>query len=184
VTEPQAGVGTTIRVLRKKAGRSLKEVSAEVGVSESFLSQVERGVTNPSIASLYRIAEALGAPMTSLFTGPVQPARLLTVRDQSRISHPFNAEEDVLLTPRDAQHVQMILSTVGPGGGPGQELYSHGGEEEYVVVLDGNVEIRVPGRTYQLAAGDVLLLDPRAPHGFSNNSDAQVRLLWVTAPPP
>ncbi|MGY1813328.1 cupin domain-containing protein [Blastococcus sp. SYSU D00820] len=181
---PTSEIGRRLAELRRGKRLSLRTVAESAGVSESFLSQVERGVANPSIASLHRIAAALGEPMAALFSGEALPPRLVRVENRQRMAQPFLAEEDLLLTPRDARRVQMMLSTIAAGQDSGAELYTHGGEEECVMVLEGELEIRLKDDTFHLGTGDVLLLNPQEPHGFRNPGGEQARVLWVTAPPP
>lgn len=177
-------LGRRINTLRRKRGLSLKTVAEASDVSESFLSQVERGKTSPSIASLHRIAAALGQSVPALFTGDDQPARLVRVADRGRLFHSGRGEEDMLLTPRNARHMQLIQTNLEPGQGSGDELYAHGGEEECVLILSGQLKMTVIDQTYDLAEGDVLLLDPSEPHGYVNDGDQETVILWVTVPPP
>jgi transcriptional regulator with XRE-family HTH domain len=181
--EADKELGRRIRKLRTAKQLSLREAAGAASVSESFLSQVERGVANPSVASLRRIAEALGEPVASFFAGGRADGMLVRRDDRRRLQHPLGAWEDSQLTPQDAQRIQIIESIVEPGMGSGDEPYSHAGDEECVMVLQGMAEVQVGDERYTLRKGDALLLDPTSPHSFHNLSKMPVTLLWVTTPP-
>ena len=68
-TARNANLGARLREVRRQRGITLKQVAEAVGVTESFVSQVERGTANPSVATLRRMAEALGETVASLFVG-------------------------------------------------------------------------------------------------------------------
>lgn len=176
-------LGRRIRSLRLSKGISLRAVAEAAGVSESFLSQVERGVASPSVASLRRIAEALGESVGSFFEGPVVPGKVVRVRDRRRLVHPRRHWEDVLLTPPDARRLQVILSTIEAGGGSGHESYSHDSDEECVIVLKGQLEFWVEDERFFLLEGDALVFESRRPHRNRNPGPAKAEVLWVITPP-
>ncbi len=176
-------LGGRIRSLREDGGRSLREVAVAAGVSESFLSQVERGVASPSVASLRRIAEALGESVGSFFEGPAIGGRVVRVRDRRRLVHPRRRWEDVLLTPRESKRLQVILSTIEPGAGSGKEPYAHDSDEECVIVLKGRLEFWVDDERYDLQEGDSLVFESRRPHRNRNPGPSKAEVLWVITPP-
>jgi quercetin dioxygenase-like cupin family protein len=162
---------------------TLREVAAAAGVSESFVSQVERGVANPSMASLRRMAEALGESVASLFVGSEPTGMVVRAGERKRLAHPAGALDDYLLTPPGAKTLQIIYSVVAPGDGSGEEPYTHPADEEVVIVLAGRLTVSSNGQEYVLEEGDSLLLDPRLPHGYRNPGTEPARSLWVMSPP-
>ena len=169
--------------MREGKGLSLRAVAEAAGVSESFLSQVERGVANPSVASLRRIAVALGEALASFFQGPSVAGRLVRVADRRRMVHPRRRWEDVLLTPRQARRLQVILSTIEPGAGSGDEAYAHDSDEECVIVLKGKLDFWVGEERYEMEEGDSLLFESRVPHRNLNPGPTKAEVLWVITPP-
>jgi transcriptional regulator with XRE-family HTH domain len=178
-----AELGTRIRALREDQGLSLRVVAESAGVSESFLSQVERGVANPSVASLRRIAEALGGSVASLFEGPSVGGRLVRTRDRRRLVHPHRQWEDMLLSPPGSRRLQVILSTIEPEGGSGDEPYSHDSDEECVIILKGRLRFWVGEEVYELVEGDSLSFESRLPHRNVNPGPAKAEVLWIITPP-
>ncbi len=161
----------------------MRIVAEQVGVSESFISQVERGATNPSIATLQRIAEVFGASVTDFFDGVDNTQRIVRGSDAPRMTRAQRNSEDVLLTPHGVHGFELMLSTVAPGEGSGDELYAHGGDEECMYVVEGAITVSIDDEVFALGQGDVISINPRRPHGFVNEGEETARLLWITAPP-
>ena len=176
-------LGQKIRALREVRGLSLKALATEAGVSVSFVSQVERGVANPSVASLRRLAQALGSSIGALFDGPDNQGRVVRRQDRARLVDPARGWEDFLVTPRDAKRLQVIESVIEPGQGSGSEPYVHDSDEECVIVLEGTLEVGVGDETFLLAQGDSLVFESRIPHRNRNLGQSRTRVLWIATPP-
>ena len=80
--EQPDGIGATLRTVRRQRGLTLREVASASGVTESFLSQVERDLASPSIATLRRIGAALGRSIGSLLDGVPPQGQLVRVADR------------------------------------------------------------------------------------------------------
>ena len=177
-------LGRRIRGIREARGLSLRAAAHAAGMSESFLSQVERGVASPSVASLRGIAEALNGSIAAFFEdGGESPGQLVRVADRRRLVHPKRHWEDMLLTPRTSKRLQVILSSVEPGQGSGERAYSHDSDEECVVVLKGRLEFWVADEHYEMEEGDSLLFESRLPHRNVNPGPGKAEVLWVITPP-
>lgn len=176
-------LGQRIREVRQKKGMTLREAAVAADVSESFLSQVERGLANPSVASLRRIADAMHERVASFFVGEAPSGMVVRVKDRRRLVHPMGMLEDYLLTPPTARKLQIIYCVAGPGEGSGHERYTHVADEECVIVLSGRLDVGLGEETYSLESGDALLLDPKDPHSFHNPGPKPATMLWVQTPP-
>lgn len=162
---------------------SLKQLAERAFVSESFISQVERGVANPSVASLRRIAESLGTSIGALFDGRQLHGVVVRADDRARLVHPKRNWEDSLLTPPSARRLQVILSVIEPGEGSGGPQYMHDSDEECVIVLKGRLEFRVRDQSYMLEEGDSLTFESRLPHWNRNAGNMKAEVLWIITPP-
>src|SRR5438270_7394305 len=91
-------LGQRIREVRRGKGMTLRDAADAAGVSESFLSQVERGLANPSVASLRRIADAMNERVASFFVGDAPSGMLVRAKERRRLVHPMGMLEDYLLT--------------------------------------------------------------------------------------
>src|SRR5438874_8199516 len=160
----EVDVGERLRDIRRLRRATLRTVADRAGVSESFLSQVERGRASASIASLRRIAGALGVTVADLFEpgGPPQPRVL---RRDERPSLAFGTlGRKLLLTQRPLQHLEVFVGELDPGGSTGAEPYAHGDSEELFVVLTGHVELELGGARHELQPGDSIDYRSSTPH--------------------
>jgi transcriptional regulator with XRE-family HTH domain len=180
---PAQTLGQRIREVRRRNDVTLRELAQQVGVSESFVSQVERGVANPSMATLRRIADALGESVASLFVGTESSGMVVRAGERKRMAHPAGSLDDYLLTPPGAKTLQVVYSAIAVGQGSGDEPYSHAADEECVIVLAGQLDVGVSGESHHLATGDALLLDPKLPHSYHNPGPEPTTALWVMSPP-
>ncbi|HEX9037267.1 MAG TPA: XRE family transcriptional regulator [Ktedonobacterales bacterium] len=182
--EDEADIGHTIHRFREERQLSLKDLAAKSGLTQSFLSQVERGLTSPSVASLRKIAQAFGAPLAALFQGPSPQGKHVVRRDQRRqLMQPGGQWRDYLMTPNLQGRLQVIWSVIEPGGGSGDEAYAHDSDEECVVILRGRLEFWVGQDHYTLDEGDSIVFESRIPHRNVNPGPDRAEVLWITTPP-
>ena len=180
---PEIDLGARIRSLRLARGATLRELAAKAGVTESFLSQVERGVASPSIASVQRIARSLDHTIAELFTADAPIGQVVRAADRRRVAYPGLGAVDEFLTRSSEGRLQVILSTVEPGGGTGDEAYVHESDEEVLVVLEGELDLWVGGEHHHLRTGDAVTYASRVPHRNTNPGPGIARILFCMTPP-
>ena len=176
-------LGARIRQLRQTRGLTLRDLAERAGVTESFLSQVERGLASPSISSLRRIASSLGESIGSLFDGESEPGVLVRSEDRRVIDYPGLHARDEFVTSSRTGRLQVILSVIEPGGGTGDEPYAHDSDEECVLVLEGSLDLWIGDAFYALKEGDSVVHSSRAPHRNRNNGDRASKVLFILTPP-
>jgi transcriptional regulator with XRE-family HTH domain len=181
VTELQLGI--RIRALPQARRLTLRDVADRAGVTESFLSQVERDVTSPSIATVHRIARALGLSIAQLFAEDGDTGRVVRLEARRRVAYPGLRSVDEFLTSNMAGRLQVIMSTIEPGGGTGAEPYTHDSDEEVVVVLAGVLDLWVAEEHYVLREGDAITFPSRLPHWNANHGEVPVKVLFCLTPP-
>jgi transcriptional regulator with XRE-family HTH domain len=172
-----------LRDIRRFRRATLRTIAQRAGVSESFLSQVERGRSSASVASLRRIAGALGVSVADLFdsSGPPRPQVL---RRDDRPSLGFGIlGTKRLLTPRPLQHLEVFVGDLDVGGSTGQEPYAHGDSEELLIVLTGNVQLELGGDVHELETGDSIDYRSSTPHRVINIGDERAEVIWIISPP-
>jgi transcriptional regulator with XRE-family HTH domain len=179
----KGSLGERIRSLRDARSMSLKQLADATGLTQSFLSQVERDLTSPSVASLRKIAEALGTSVATFFAGGSPNGRLVKRDARPVLLHPKRRWRDSLLTPSMTGKLQVIWSEIEPGGGSGDEPYSHESDEECVVILQGRLDFWVGDEHYLLEKGDALTFESRLPHKNRNPGPTKTQVLWVMTPP-
>jgi transcriptional regulator with XRE-family HTH domain len=182
-TPIEVDLGARIRHLRLARGSTLRQLAAQAGVTESFLSQVERGVASPSIASVQRIARALGQSIAELFAADDRAGIVVRAADRRRVVYQGLGAVDEFLTRATDGRLQVILSTIDPGGGTGDEAYSHDSDEEVIIVLEGALDLWVGPEHYRLETGDAVTHSSRIPHRNTNPGPGVARVLFCITPP-
>jgi len=176
-------VGERLRSIRHHRRCTLRTVAERSGLSESFLSQVERGRSNASIASLRRIADALGVSVSDLFE-PAGPPRPRVLRRDDRPALTFGVlGRKLLLTPKPLQHLEVFVGELDVGGSTGTEPYAHGDSEELFVVLVGTVELELGGELHELERGDSIDYRSSTPHRITNVGEELAEVMWIISPP-
>lgn len=184
-------LGVEIRTLRRQEGLTLRALAQAVGVSESFLSQVERGHASPSITSLRRIAAALGVPVASLFLRPNSGTsegdrfgeQLVVRRAERKVLHvPPSKVAYELLTPNLNRAVEFIWIEYAPGAITHPEPMSHQGEEN-ALCIQGAVVVTIDGEEFEIESGDSISFDSGRPHQVENRGSETAVLISAISPP-
>jgi len=183
MTATEVQLGPRIRALRQARRVTLRELAERAGVTESFLSQVEREVASPSIASVQRIARALDLGIAELFADDLPIGRVVRVGDRRRVAYPGLGAVDEFLTLGRAGRLQVILTTLEAGGGTGDEAYTHESDEEVVIVLEGRLELWVGDEHHLLEEGDTVTHPSRQPHRNRNPGPGRAVVLFCSTPP-
>jgi transcriptional regulator with XRE-family HTH domain len=177
-------VGARLRAIRHLRRATLKAVAERASLSESFLSQIERGKASPSVASLTRIAAALGVTVADLFEAHESRADPRVLRRERRPTLGFgNSARKFLLTPRPLENLEVFTAEFVPGGSTGDEPYTHGDSEELVVVLSGRIQLQLGERLFELETGDSIDYLSSTPHRVANAGDDVAEVMWIISPP-
>ncbi len=194
-------LGTKLKEIRRSKGITLQEVAQATGLSKSFVSQVEAGDANPSIASLKKIADSLSITLGGLFemqtdgTNGNAPDQIAT--DDPRVNDVRVVKKDqrkmlvwpgqdesktYLLTPDLQRKLEVTFAELNPGHDSGLDTYSHKGEE-CGFVLEGRLEVTVCGQVYILESGDSISFSSHLPHRIRVLGDQLTKTVWVITPP-
>lgn len=174
-----AGLGQRLRERRNHQGLSLRALAAGAGVSPSLVSGVERGVVQPSIASLQKLSAALGTTVTALVAVPA-PACQVVGGEVAPLDIPIPGVRIEDLSGA-AQLLEPQRFSVEPGQGSGGE-YAHDGEE-FLYVLEGTLSITLDRREhFDVEAGMSLCFPSNRRHRWWNPGRAVTRVLWINTP--
>jgi transcriptional regulator with XRE-family HTH domain len=179
----EVDVGERLRAIRRSRRATLRTIAARSGLSESFLSQVERGRSSASIASLRRIADALGVSMADLFGADGVPGPRVLRRDERPALSFGILGRKLLLTPRPLHHLEVFAGELEIGGSTGEQPYAHGDSEELFVVLSGTVQLELGGEIFELERGDSIDYRSSTPHRISNLGQELAEVMWIISPP-
>jgi transcriptional regulator with XRE-family HTH domain len=176
-------LGKKLRYLRRARGLTLKQVAEAAQCTPAYLSQLENDKTSPSIASLKRIAEVLGARIVDFFLDDIDDEPVVMEPKQwLKVSLP-RWKADIRQMVRRVQHrrMQPFYTVIEPGGGT-REDYSHHGEE-FGLVLEGELTLKVGEETYRVKAGSSFYYPSSLPHSWTNEGKRPCRVVWVVTPP-
>jgi transcriptional regulator with XRE-family HTH domain len=182
---PVRYLGPEIRNLRKARGLTLAAVAQASGLSVGYLSLLERDRATPSINALHAISRALGVTISWFFEAGETPApeRDIVVRRARRRRLDFSPGiSDELLSPSLAGALELLASRFEPGAASGDSPYTHTGEEAGIV-LRGQLELWVDGKTFLLGAGDSFGFPSTLPHRYRNPGSDEAEVIWAITPP-
>jgi transcriptional regulator with XRE-family HTH domain len=178
-------VGQRIRDIRRNRKLSLEAIATRTDLSIGFLSQIERGLSSPSLRVLATIADVLGVGIAGLFganetAAPGSDAIVTREQQRAELNLWRTGISKQLLSPSGSDgRLNLFLVHLEPDGSTGDELYTHDGEEAGLV-LEGEMKLTVDAETWTLKTGDSFRFASRRPHRFSNPSDkAKAVVLWV-----
>ena len=178
-----ARIGSRLRAARKAHGYTLDQLAAASGLTKGFLSRVERDETSPSVASLLTLCEVMSVDIGSLFSVP--DVELVRRSDAPAINLGGTGVAERLMTPRRQSQLQLVHSTIEPGGSGGAELYTLNCEVEVVFVLKGAIELVFSDRRQRVTSGDALTFSGGEPHTWVNASTSRgAVVVWVLVPAP
>jgi transcriptional regulator with XRE-family HTH domain len=177
-------LGGEIRKLRNAKRMSLAEIADAIGRSISFVSQLERGNAEPSIADLRGIAGALGVPLGWFFLSDQVPreerGKVVRATQRRKLGTVSGGLLEELLSPDIGGAFETFLSTMEPGAKSGPAEQRDTEEEGYVV--KGTLDLWIGKVRFRLNAGDSFRI-VREPFRWANPTDAETIVVWVIAPP-
>lgn len=183
-----ASVGSKVRAIRKEKNLTLADLSEVTGLSPAIVSQIERGLANPSFTTLAQLAHGLEIPVGKLIPSHAPEARSPVVRKAERRDLRGVSPEAVgeavyeLLTPDLNGTMEANWVVTPPGHDTSDTPFTHGGEE-FGIVLSGKKDVYLNGQRYVLEAGDSMTFDSTIPHWFTNSYDETCVAVWVNSPP-
>ncbi|SMF24341.1 transcriptional regulator, XRE family with cupin sensor [Tistlia consotensis] len=179
-----SALGTDLRALRRARRVPLAELGLAIGRSVGFLSQVERGLSQPSIEDLRRIAAFFQVPL-SLFFGraasdPQEQGVIVRAGSRRQIGNREAGLVEELLSPDLSAPFEMVRSVFLPGAALAEPSLRDTQETGFLV--SGRFEIEIAGTRYALGPGDSFHIDHK-PFRWRNPGDEPAVVVWVIAPP-
>lgn len=173
-----------LRALRKSRGLTLAEIALKLGRSVGWVSQVERGLSTPSIGDLRAFAELFGVPISLFFAheAPLEAERGVVVRSGRRrtLGTSDSGLVEELLSPDLGGSFEMLRSIFAPGAGMANPVTRPTEEAGYVV--SGRFDIEIDGTWHSLGEGDSFRFDHK-PFRWRNPGSVPSVVIWVVAPP-
>lgn len=181
-TDSNEALGLRISRFRALCGMSVRSLAAAAGVSPGFVSQLENGKANPSVATLRKLAAALGVSSAELLdANPGYTRGVLRAAD--RPHHRLRGVDKYVVSTPPLRNFEVYAGRFEPGGSTGDAPCSHGDAQEMVVVTVGSVIVELVDEEYLLHQGDSIEFLTSVPHRVRNSSDELAEILWVISPP-
>jgi transcriptional regulator with XRE-family HTH domain len=180
-------LGVRLKALRRERKLSLHTLAELPGLSTGMLSQIERGLSSPSLRSLRLLGVALRVPISWFFALPendeTPESRYITRRGHRRLLKltPTGVMKE-LLSPVSSELMEMYELLLQPGGSSGDDFYSHQGEKAGIVVA-GTLQLWLDAQPHLLREGDSFQFPSMLPHRFDNPGREPTRVIWMTSPP-
>lgn len=177
-------LGHKIRQRRTELNWSLQDLAERTQLTPSFLSQVERSRTEPSLSSLRRIAEALEVPIFYFLVDDDNHKPVVRKADRRTMEFRDAGVVYQLLSPPDFvnRSMEIVVTRMAPRASGGDHPITHPGEEA-IVVLRGRACIQVGDTEYELAEGDCIYFFSSIPHRVRNAADEELEFLAAITPP-
>ena len=175
-------LGERLRELRLSHKLTLRELARQAEVSPALLSQLENGVTEPSLSTLRKLATVFKSEVSGLFSEPDAPmVHLSRPGERMRLTAPLGEISYERMTPGRGD-LEVLGATMQPGSVSASEARGHE-STECIVVLEGEVVVDIDGGRQVLVAEEALTFDSRLPHRFCNESNKVARYLLAVTPP-
>lgn len=171
-------IGWRIREIRRNQNKSLEEIAGQVGITKSHLSQVERGKVNPSVNTLWSLANALEIKVSSLFSVNEEKRTYLNSIKAKFIS---DGVKCFSLYPPGRYNIEFTYIEYEPGSSTGKQLGKHRGME-CVLVLDGTIKFILGDKEYTLSKEQSIQFWGNVPHGVENITNKKATAIYVIVP--
>jgi transcriptional regulator with XRE-family HTH domain len=178
-----------IRRFRKESGLTVRQLAERAGCTHSYISQIEKGMTVPSLSMLGKLAAGLGINVVDLFDESPnghETDYYLAKSERKTINYPDGKVSSQILVSRImTRKMEPLVSVIQPGGSSdeAEKMVHPPGTEEFVLVLKGELEFRVNGKETCLKEGDTLSFDGTLPHRWINSGKRNAEVLFVFTPP-
>lgn len=176
-------LGLQIRKKREQMGISLTKAAKEMNISPSLLSQIERGIVSPSIATLRTIADYLDTYIGVLLGERISKENAVLIRkgNKNRSIIRGKGVKFHILSPGNSK-LEFMYDEFEAHSSTGDKLYRHEGEE-CAFVLKGKLGINLNDKKFILNEGDFIWFLSTIPHQILNLSDKKSLAIWVDSPP-
>jgi transcriptional regulator with XRE-family HTH domain len=176
-------IGSKIKRLRVRLGLTQEELAARTELTKGFISQLERDITSPSIATLMDILEALGTNVSEFFSDREDDGVMTYAADDMFIKADEEAGVSIrwLVTNAQRNALEPILVTLAPGASTEPDDPHEG--EEFGYVLSGVITLVSGEQKRKVRRGDAFYFRPTGVHYLINTGKSEGKVLWVSTPP-
>ena len=178
-------VGERVRRVRESRGLSLQDISLRTDIDVSMLKQIEEGALAPPLGTIIKLAKALEMKIGYFISGEEDRAYTIVRRDDRKVVSRYDSkrakyygyEYESLAPHKKDRHMEPFLVTLEPAETE-EERSAHDGQE-FIFVLEGNMEVRLGGEIHILEPGDTIYYDSTIPHLVKCHGKKTTKILAV-----
>lgn len=175
-------IGYKIKALRIQKGLTQEELADRAELSKGFISQLERDLTSPSIATLADVLQVLGTDLCNFFSDESDDQIVFKDPDYfEKIDTELNNTIEWIIPNAQKNAMEPIRLTLSCGGSTYPDLPHEG--EEFGYVLSGKITIHLGNRVYRAKKGESFYFTPSSKHYISTDNKAGASIIWVSTPP-
>src|SRR5690606_19943760 len=175
-------IGKKIKRLRIQNDLTQEELADRAELSKGFISQIERNLTSPSIATLVDILECLGTNLKDFFDDTFEEKIVFSKDDVFVKTNEDLGHEVVWLVPNAQKNNMEPIILVLNEGGSSEIDEPHEGEE-FGYVLIGSIYVYLGRRRFRVKKGESFYFKPSMTHYVENAGKSRAKVLWVATPP-
>jgi len=173
-------IGDQLRRLREKRELTIVEAADRTGLSSGYLSSLERGKANASVATLQKLSVFYQTNVLAFFNDSKKPHKLVRLQGRKHISNEPGISIELLASGPNIMEPHLFRLAPGTASGG---AYHHQGEE-FIFVLKGCCEIWLDEKEhYKLRKGDSLYFSSSQAHRWRNSGIEEAVLFWINTPP-
>jgi len=175
-------IGEKIKYLRIKTGLTQEELANRCELTKGFISQIEREITSPSIATLIDILESLGTNLKDFFNDNLDE-KVVFGKEDVFIKHDNDRKHIIKWLIPNAQKnaIEPILMHLEEGGVSAEDD-PHAGEE-FGYVISGSINLYLGNRKYKVKKEESFYFKPNLVHKVENAGKSKAIVLWISSPP-
>lgn len=175
-------IGNKVKELRVKKGLTQEELADRAELSKGFISQLERDLTSPSIATLIDILQCLGTNLQDFFTETKEEQIVFKASDYfQKTDDSLQNKIEWIIPNAQKNMMEPIRLTLSPGGSTYPDVPHEG--EEFGYVIAGGIAIHLGSKTYFAKKGESFYFTPHTEHYLTANQKTGATILWVSTPP-
>ena len=177
-------IGKKIKYLRIKNGLTQEELADRSELSKGFISQLERNLTSPSIATLVDVLECLGTNLKEFFSEDDSNEKIHFSKDDFFITNNDELKNDIYwIVPNSQKNKMEPIIVYLKGGGRTLSENPHEGEE-FGYVFSGGIYLKLGNRKIKIKKGECFYFSPTVDHHIENISNSnEAMILWISTPP-
>ena len=174
-------IGAKIRNLRNQNGLTQEELADRTELTKGFISQMERGLTAPSVSTLLDIVECLGANLSDFFHEENELQIVYPKEDYFEKEDEHKNSITWLIATAQSRSMEPILVQLQPGQSMPEDKPHEG--EEFGYVLDGEIRLHYGEDVYTVRKGDSFIFPANRKHKISSACKKVSSILWISSPP-